>query len=279
MADRPAGRQRRTTKLVVRQSERVNPHLIRITAALADPAEFEPFAQTPHTDAYVKVVFRQPGVSYPEPFDMATARQLPREQWPALRTYTVREVRKDTAELVIDFVYHGDAGLAGPWAASAQPGSELLVLGPGGAYSPNPAADWHLMVGDDSALPAIVAALAKVPSGVPVHAFVEVDGPAEQQVLDTPGDLRLTWVHRNTGGDLVDTVRAFEWPTGQVHAFVHGEAGAVKLLRRHLLDERGLSTDALSISGYWRRGFDDESYREAKRAEAESDHLATTRPA
>jgi NADPH-dependent ferric siderophore reductase len=274
MTDRPARKSPRVTKLVVRHTERVTPHLIRITSAPAEPGDIIRFAQRPHTDAYVKVVFGKPGVSYPDPFDMATARKLPREQWPTVRTYTLREVR-DT-EIVIDFVYHGEVGLAGPWAAAARPGDELYVLGPGGTYSPDPTADWHLMVGDDSALPAIIAALAKVPAGVPVHAFVEVSDAAEEQQPSTAGELRLTWLHRAAGASLLDAVRALDWPAGRVHAFVHGEAGVVKQLRRHLLDQRGLSIEQLSISGYWRRGFDDESYREAKAAERAVEETGAT---
>lgn len=274
MADRPARKAPRTTKLVVRSTERLSPHLIRITSAPVAPEDIEPFATSPYTDAYVKVVFRQPGVDYPEPFDMATARQLPREQWPALRTYTLREVRRDSGEIVIDFVHHGDAGLAGPWAAAVEPGAEFLVAGPGGAYAPNASADWHLLVGDESALPAIAAALAKVPTGTPVTAVVEVANATEELPLKTEGELTLRWLHRDAGEALPDAVRALDWRGGQVHAFVHGEAASVKEIRRHLLDERGLSIEALSISGYWRRGLNDESYRAAKQAEREAERAA-----
>jgi NADPH-dependent ferric siderophore reductase len=273
MADRPERRAPRTTKLVVRRTEWPTPHLIRVVVAPADPADLDRFADHPYTDGYVKVVFPQPGVAYPEPFDMATARaELPRAQWPTLRTYTLREVDRDTGEIVIDFVYHGDVGLAGPWAASAEAGTELLVLGPGGAYAPDPEAGWHLLVGDESALPAIAAALAEIPADAPVHAFVEVSDAAEEQKLSTCGELNLRWVHRESSGDgaLVEAVRALEFPEGRVHAFVHGEASAVKELRRHLVDDRGLSSDQLSISGYWRRGFDDEAFRAAKQAEAQA---------
>ena len=273
MPERPERRAPRTTRLVVRRTERVTPHMIRIAAAPAEPGDLDRFADAPHTDAYVKVVFGLPGVSYPEPFDMATARELPREQWPVLRTYTVREVDRVAGEIVIDFVYHGDVGLAGPWAAAAKPGTELLVLGPGGAFAPDPSADWHLLAGDESALPAIATALSAVPAGAQVHALIEVADGAEEQKLSTEGDLRLRWVHRSTSGEdaLVDAVRELEFPAGRVHAFVHGEAGSVRQLRRHLLDERGLSLDQLSISGYWRRGLDDEGYREIKKAMAEAD--------
>src|SRR5882724_238022 len=221
MADRPERRAPRTTKLVVRRTEWTTPHLIRVVVAPADPADLDRFADSPHTDGYIKVVFLQPDVAYPEPFDMAAARtELPRHQWPTLRTYTLREVDRDAGEIVIDFVYHGDVGLAGPWAASAEPGTELLVLGPGGAYAPDPDAGWHLLVGDESALPAIAAALAEIPAGAPVHAFVEVSDAAEEQKLSTPGELRLGWVHRESSGDgaLVEAVRALDFPEGRVHA-------------------------------------------------------------
>lgn len=263
---------RTTARLVVRRAEYVNPRLIRITAIPANPAEISRFVGLGHTDSYVKVIFRQPGVAYPEPFDMARVRaELPRQQWPALRSYTLREVDPQAAEIVIDFVYHGDGGLAGPWAASARPGSELLVLGPGGNYAPDPTAAWHLMIGDDAALPAIAAGLARVPAGVPVHAVIEVQDERDRQHLECPGELRLDWLHRSeypaTPNPLVEHVCALSFRPGRLHAFVHGEAGAVKLLRRHLLDERGLSPAQLSISGYWRRGVDDETHRAIKRAE------------
>lgn len=270
MANRPATKAPRTTPLVVRRTEWATPHLIRIVAAPVEPTDIDRFADAAHTDAYVKVVFPQPGVTYPEPFDLATAQaELPREQWPALRTYTLREVHRTAGEVVIDFVYHGDVGLAGPWAADAGPGTEFAVVGPGGGYAPDPAADWHLLIGDESALPAITAALARIPAGSPVHVVVEVADTAEEQKLSTPAELNPLWVHRDTAGDdaIVEAVRGLKFPPGQVQAFVHGEAGTVKELRRHLLDERGLSLTQLSVSGYWKRGLDDESYRETKAAE------------
>lgn len=278
MADRPPRKGRQTTRMVVRQADRITPHLIRIVAAPAEPEDFPRF-ETPYTDAYLKVVFPLAGVTYPEPFDMAAAREaLPREQWPVLRTYTLREVRPETGDLVLDFVYHGDVGLAGPWAATAAPGTEFHVAGPGGAYAPDPTADWHLLVGDESALPAIAASLRQIPAGVPAHVFAEVGGAEDELPLETPGELRLRWLHRPDGVSLLEAVRtAFnsDFPTGRVHAFVHGEASAIKELRRYLVYERGVPLGDLSISGYWKQGVDDEGYRatkqDARAAEAVED--------
>jgi NADPH-dependent ferric siderophore reductase len=270
VGDRPSQTTQHTTRFVVRRTDKITPHLIRITAIPANPPEISRFADLGHTDSYVKVIFKQPGVDYPEPFDMARVRaELPRDRWPALRSYTLRSVDPRTAQVVIDFVYHGDEGLAGPWAANATAGSELLVLGPGGNYAPDPTADWHLLVGDEAALPAIAASLTRIPPGAPVHAVIEVDGPEDHQDLPCPGDLRLDWLHRSEQPEqaLVEHVRGLEFRPGRVHAFVHGEAGVVKLLRRHLTRDRGVALAQLSISGYWRRGFDDEGHRAMKAAE------------
>jgi NADPH-dependent ferric siderophore reductase len=65
----------------------------------------------------------------------------------------------------------------------------------------------------------------------------------------------------------VAAVRALEFPAGRVHAFVHGEAGSVRDIRRHLVDERGVAREHLSVSGYWRRGKNEDGWRTEKAAE------------
>ncbi|MFI6817838.1 siderophore-interacting protein [Nonomuraea sp. NPDC050328] len=247
---------------VVSRSERITPHMIRVVVGGEGLAGF---ATTGLTDHYVKLVFLEEGVDYPVPFDIQACREsLPRTQWPKLRTYTVRAWDPDALELTLDFVHHGDEGLAGPWAANARPGDEIYLLGPGGGYAPDPEADWHLLVGDESALPAIAVALEALPDDAVVNAFIEVEGPQEEQKLDH----RVTWIHRGpapVGERLVAAIEGLDFPAGRPHAFVHGEAGFVKRLRRHLRVERELPLEALSISGYWRLGVDDEGWREVKR--------------
>lgn len=262
MAEKPTDHH----KGVVLRTERISRYMVRVVVGgdgLAD------FATAGMTDHYVKLVFPYEGVDYPEPFSVKTCREtMPREVWPRLRTYTVRAWDPDTRELTLDFVVHGDEGLAGPWAERAVPGDELLMLGPGGGYAPDPAADWHLLVGDESALPAIAASLERLAGRATAHVLVEVDAPEDEQKLETAGDARVTWIYRGdrpVGERLVEAVRALEFPEGQVHAFVHGEAGFVKELRRHLRIERGIGMDRLSISGYWRTGADDEAWRAVKR--------------
>src|SRR5919198_2097459 len=133
----PVGR--RTTTLEVDHTEWLTPHMIRVVAGGPDLAAFP---DTPYTDRYVKLLFPRDGVSYPEPFDADTIRaEMPREHWPITRTYTLRAFDVARQLITIDFVYHGDEGFAGPWAASARPGDVLRLLGPGGAYAPDPDAD------------------------------------------------------------------------------------------------------------------------------------------
>jgi NADPH-dependent ferric siderophore reductase len=230
----------------VRRVSRISPSLVRVVlggdelARFADPVE---------ADSYVKLVF-------------------PHADGDRRRTYTVRAFDRAQLELTIDVVVHGTAGVAGPWAAAARPGDVALVQGPGGGYSPDPDAAWHLLVGDASALPAIAVALERMPAGRTVHAFLEVEGPADELALAAPAGVRLSWLHSGhgtPGAQLVAAVEAWTQPDGVGHAFVHGEAAAVKAIRRHLRVERGLPLEQLSISGYWRAGADDEKWRAIKR--------------
>lgn len=260
-----AERSGRLTHLEVLRTEWLTPHMIRVVAGGPGLADFR---QNGFTDAYVKLQFPVPGVTYPSPMDLKQVRaEYPRDQWPKMRTYTVRAYDPQSGELTIDFVYHGDEGLAGPWAAAVRPGDPLMFAGPGGGYAPSASADWHLLVGDEAALPAMGAALEAMPTGAVVHAVIEVADAAEEQSLVTKADARITWLHRAAGADLVETVRSMEFPPGAVQAFVHGEADFVRVLRRHLLDERAVSKDLLSISGYWRRGKDEDGWQAEKAAE------------
>lgn len=287
MAEAPATPRpaRRATRTVVQRTERVSPHVIRVVLG---GDGLQGFAAGAFTDHYVKLLFPPPGAPYGADYDLAEVRAThPKDQWPRTRTYTVRAWDPEVLELTVDVVQHGDVGLAGPWAAAARPGDVLQLLGPGGAYAPDPTADWHLLVGDASVLPAIAASLPRIPAGVPVHVVVEVHDAAEEQPLESPGALRVTWLHRGDTGALPATeeplaaaVRALEFPTGRPHAFVHGEAVAVRELRRHLLADRGLAKEDLAISGYWKRTLDEDGWQSSKaawNAEVERDVQAAGR--
>jgi NADPH-dependent ferric siderophore reductase len=276
VADRPEKRKRGVTRLRVLRTEWLTPHMIRVVLG---GERFAEFTDNGYTDKYVKLLFPQPGVEYPEPIDLDVIRkEFPREQWPTTRTYTVRYYDGAAGELAIDFVTHGDEGFAAPWAMSAQPGDEVIVRGPGGAYAPDPAADWHLLAGDESAIPAISAAVEALPAGARARVFVQVGDEAEMQKVASDADIEVTWLlrkdyesHAAAGDALVDAVRSLEFPAGSVQAFVHGEAGFVASLRRYLTKERAVPKEMLSISGYWRLGKNEDGWQaekaETRRAE------------
>ncbi|GAA3780625.1 siderophore-interacting protein [Streptomyces coacervatus] len=264
MAERPARKPRKPHSAQVVRTERLTPHMQRVVLGGAGLAGF---AADTCTDHYVKLLFPSGGATYPQPFDMERIRaEYPREQWPVTRTYTVRAWDPVHSELTLDFVIHGDEGLAGPWAARVQPGETVLFNGPGGAYAPDTSADWHLLVGDESALPAIARSLESLPDGATAHAFVEVSGPEEEQKIDS--DVEVVWLHRGdrpVGELLVEAVRTLEFPAGRPHAFVHGEAHFVKELRQLLRCELAIPREDLSISGYWRLGHNEDGWQASKR--------------
>jgi NADPH-dependent ferric siderophore reductase len=236
--------ERRTLFTTVTETAWLTPGMIRIVVGGPD---LEGFGAGEFTDHYVKCRFGD-----------------------KTRSYTVRAWDPDACLLTLDFVVHGDRGVAGPWAAQAKPGDTLQLAGPGGAYTPSADADWHLLAGDDAVLPAIAVSLARVPAGAPVFAVVEVDGPEHRQPLESPGELTVVWLDRRAGpGEdpslQLDAVRALQLPDGHGHAFVHGEATTVRALRRHLMLDRGLSAENLSASGYWKLRRTDEEWRAEKR--------------
>lgn len=257
--------------VTVVRTDRLSPTMVRVVFGGLELERFQPSA---YTDSYVKLTFPRPGVNYPQPLDLEQIRaSFPPAQWPVVRTYSVRAFDAERTELTIDFVVHGDHGVAGPWAAAAQPGDRIFLSGPGGGYAPDPAADWHLLVGDESAVPAIAAAVEALEPTARGHVLVEVPGSDSEIPLQVPPGVALTWVHTGAsrlGSRLVEWVAAVDIPTvsdgrpAHVQAFVHGEAGFVADLRRYLRIDRAVPRDRLSISGYWRLGATEEGWRAAK---------------
>ena len=179
-----AGRPVHTLEVV--RTEQLTPHLIRVVLG---GSGFDTFTPNDYTDAYVKIVFVSDGIdvgALPQPLTLDSFKTLPVEQQPPIRTYTVRSVDPKRREISIDFVVHGDHGVAGPWAAAAQPGQPAYLMGPSGAYAPDPAADWHLLAGDEAAVPAISAALEALPDNAIGKVFIEVGGPDDEIALAAP---------------------------------------------------------------------------------------------
>ncbi|GAA0524350.1 siderophore-interacting protein [Saccharopolyspora subtropica] len=198
-------------------------------------------------------------------------RETGRYQWPepherpTMRTYTVRRYDEACGELDVDFVLH-EHGVAATWARHARPGDHLGVMGPGGR-TPRPA-DWYLLVGDETALPAISAIVEGLPPTARGQVFVEVGDAADQLDITAPPDLRWTWLHRDGvpaghSRQLVDAVRELVIPSDvDVFAWVAGESGVVRGIRRHLRDDRGLDASSVLAIGYWKHGMAETEYHD-----------------
>lgn len=261
------GRKPRTLRsMTVADTEWLTPDMVRVHFTGADLAELP---ELTFTDHYVKLLFPPEGADYSWPFDPEELRETaPREQWPVTRTYTIRSFDRESGRLAIDFVVHGDTGLAGPWAAAAQPGATLGFFGPGGAYAPEADYDTHLLAGDEAAIPAIAAALEQLPAGARAIAFLEVSDADHQQEIPNADRVELVWVHRGTqpyGEPLAQAVRQHGIPEGNVQIFVHGNAQMIKDLRRFLFVENGVDRRQVSISGYWRTGQNEDAWQSGKR--------------
>lgn len=271
----------RLARLTVLRTEDVGPSMRRVVLGDGDVAQvIERHAG--FTDSYVKLAFLAEGVEYPDPIDLDVVRAtMPSETWPVLRTYTIRHLDAVAGEVWIDLVTHGDEGLAGPWAQRVQPGETVHLRGPGGAYRPDPAADHHLLVGDESALPAIAASLESLPDGSRATAFIEVDGPGDEVAIESAGAVEVRWLHRapaaaGTTTLLDDAVRAWEWPAGRVQAFVHGESALLKSVRPYVREH--VERVDLSVSAYWRRGQTEEGFRAWKQDLAAQGEETILRP-
>ena len=173
------------------------------------------------------------------------------------RDYTVRDADPDQPSMDIDFVLHGD-GPAANWARQVRPGQKLEFVGPSGRYRPDPAADWHLFGGDESALPAILAMVESLPADAPAVLYVEVADAAEEQPVSGPARPEVHWLHRGdaiAGANtlLEDALRAARLPAGQGRIWLAGHTPTVRRIRAHLLTERGVDRRALYVRGYWDR--------------------------
>lgn len=176
---------------------------------------------------------------------------------PVRRDYTPREIAN--GELTVDFALHGKGPLT-TWARNAKVGSEATILGPRGSKVVNPVFDGYVIVGDETMLPAVGRALEMLPAGAKTLAVIEVDGPEDEIALATETDANIVWAHRKgavPGEAMVASLAAAEWPAGEVFCWAGGEAGAMRDVRRHVLNERGLHREHFGMSGHWKRGESD----------------------
>lgn len=255
--------------LEVLASEQLTAHMVRLT--FGGPG-FVDFQDKAVSDRYVKILFAKPELGLVPPFDLDALReQLAPEDFPVRRTYTLRHVDLDAQTVQIDFVIHGDQGLAGPWAQNAKIGDPICFNSPGGLYTPDPAFDRHLLIGDETALPAISAAVEDMTPDMVGDIYLEVTGPEDEVQLDVPAGVNVHWLHR--GGyftpestRLEAVVRDAPWHEGTIQVFAHGERETMKSLRAYLNGERGVDRRAMSLSAYWAYGRAEDEFQAEKKS-------------
>ncbi|MEU6403027.1 siderophore-interacting protein [Streptomyces sp. NPDC046985] len=254
------------TELQVVAAEQVSPAMRRVTFDGAGLAGFTSVSP----DQQVKLFFAQDGgvPRVPEPpadGDVMRWYQrylaMPEAERPWMRTYTIRRHRPERQRIEIDFALHGEGGAQGPatrWAVAARPGDVIGMYGPSPSHYRTPAEGaWKLLVGDETALPALGALAESLAPGERAVVYAEVADAAEEQEWESAGDLTVHWLHRGAtpAGDstaLLDAVRNTAFPEGPVFAWVAGEAAAVRAIRRCLVQDHGLDKRAVAFSGYWR---------------------------
>jgi NADPH-dependent ferric siderophore reductase len=224
----------------------LSPAMRRITFT---GAELEGFAVNDPA-SYMKLIF-------PEPGQLEPTRPLPDgPRANTMRTYTPLALRPEAQEVDVDFVLHGE-GPASTWAAQAHIGQVLFLMGPGPGYPLPLQATAHLLVGDDSALPAFETILARLPATARVRVLVEVTSAAEQRALSSPAQLEVQWVvrgldNRRAGQALEAALRQAGPPDAGTHVYLACEAGAMRRLRELLTGELGVARSQIVGRGYWK---------------------------
>jgi NADPH-dependent ferric siderophore reductase len=231
----------RRRELEVKSVQQVSAHMVRVTLG-GDLAGFTSLG----FDDHVKLFFPEgPAGADGEP-PMASRDYTPRRYDPAANT------------LEIEFVLH-DAGPATRWASQVRPGQSLRIGGPRGSFIIPPNFDWHLLIGDDTALPAVARRLAELPADTRAVVLLEVDGPGDEIVFESAADVTLTWAHRNgseagTTDVLANTLKTLRMPSGDYYAWVACESLTAKALRAQLIAAHGANPKWMRAAGYWRRG-------------------------
>ena len=165
------------------------------------------------------------------------------------RDYTPRRFDREARELVIEFALHGD-GKASSWARRAVAGQRALVGGPRGSFIVPPELDWHLLVGDATALPAIARRLEELPAGSRALVFVHA-AAEDRRTFAGASDADVRWYE--TPDTLVDALRDVALPDGDGFAWGGGEASLMARVRQ-VLNDKGMPRDATRVSAYWKKG-------------------------
>lgn len=242
------------------RSERITPHMVRVTLGGYDLERFEFRGFDQWVRLAVPVGDESRLDRLPDTFGIGGYLRyltLPKGTRPVIRNYTIRAHRPDPAEVDIDFVVHGTEGVAAPWAAAAEPGAEVAFIDQGCGWKPVPS-DRTLLVADETGLPAVAGILRDLPRDTTGHAIIELFDARDRQELEGPGGMTVHWVERapaaDPGSAALPALRDLDLGAGTVYAFAVGESAVATGARRHLVLDRGVPKSNITFCGYWKRG-------------------------
>jgi NADPH-dependent ferric siderophore reductase len=240
-APRRVRHQPRRRVLTVARVDKIAAHMVRVTLT----GDLEGFTSLGFDD-HVKLFFPDGTVNADGAPNMLARDFTPRRHDGAANT------------LEIDFAIH-DAGPATRWAEQTRPGQTLSIGGPRGSFIIPTAYDWHLLIADETGLPAVGRRLAELPAGTRVVVLGEVEDAADELAFATAANATVTWAHRNGAAAgasevLAKTLATLKLPAGDYYAWVACESLIAKALRRQLIADHGANPKWMRAAGYWRRG-------------------------
>lgn len=240
----------RFRRVAVQAVEPLSPRLVRV--AVAGP-ELEGLT-VDQPAASVRLLLPDPGGRLDLPSWDGNEFLLPDGRRPAIRTFTPRHLDPAGPTLAVDVVLH-EGGRASQWATAARAGDPVAVSGTGRGFEVDPTVDSYLLVGDETAIPAVAQLLESIPGEAAVDVHLEVAHPDARLALPRHPGATVTWHDlppgAAPGAALVDAVTGAHLGVG--HVWVAGEAAAVQRVRR-LLADRGVPRTRTTVRGYWKHG-------------------------
>ncbi|MEL6438757.1 MAG: siderophore-interacting protein [Cyanobacteria bacterium J06621_8] len=252
--------------IVVKSSQKITPNMQRVTFTGDELADFP----ENYESGYVKFLFSNDGqvITDKNQFEQGKYRKDY-----ITRTYTVRGHSREENELSIEFsLNRGKAGIASTWAESAKPGDKILITNPGSTKLVNNKADWFLLAGDMSGLPALCCNLEQLPENAQGYAVIEIVSESDKQMLTAPDGIAVRWVvNPETGknsGALIDAIQKLTWKEGNPYIWVACNFDSMKKIRAYMKKTRNIKSKNIYISSYWKFDRTEEEHRIDKRKDS-----------
>ena len=272
--------------LTVLRTEKLAPHWVRVTLGDGEIERFRPMGFDQWFRLFLPIageagLERVPAKAN-KMFGYLKFLRIPDDERPVMRNYTVREYRPardgQSAEIDVDFVLHGSAadGTAGPasrWAETCRPGEHVLIIDEGLTFNPQRGTDRVVLVGDETALPAIASICASLPYSAVGTAIVEVPSAADALEFPHPDGVEVEWIVRpqdeHPGALALAQLASTALPDAPFHVYGAGEQSLAAGVRKHMVGERGVDKNQVSFCGYWRVGAASPTSKTARELAAE----------